>query len=153
MLTVTRHGLDGLDDAMSVMTRAFDPQFGEAWTASQCAGVLAMPGATMLIARNPEPCGFALLRTVVDEAELMLLAVLPDVRKQGVGSFLLRETMQVAATEGAGFYFLEVRADNPAIELYAKEGLHAIGRRPNYYRGNDGELRDALTFRAALHKN
>lgn len=153
MLTITRHGLDGLDDAMAVMADAFDPQFGEAWTASQCTGVLTMPGTTMFIARNPDPCGFALLRTVVDESELMLFGVLPDMRRLGIGRLLLRETMRVAATEGAHFYFLEVRHDNPAMKLYTAEGFSEVGRRVAYYRGNDGPRRDALTFRVALHKN
>lgn len=150
MLTVTRHGLDGLDDAMSVMTCAFDPQYGEAWTASQCAGVLAMPGTAIVIARNPDPCGFALVRTVVDEAELMLLAVSPQARGQGVGRSLLRDTMTTAAADGVNFYFLEVREDNPAIKLYVDEGLTVIGRRVAYYRGTDGQRRDALTFRRTL---
>lgn len=153
MLSITRHGLDGLDDVMSIMPEVFDPQFGEAWTASQCAGVLAMPGATILIARSPEPSGFALLRTVADESELMLLGVLPHRRRQGIGRLLLRETIAVAVTEGAQFYFLEVREDNAAIELYTGEGLSEVGRRASYYLGNDGRRRDALTFRATLHKN
>ncbi|MEP6786637.1 MAG: GNAT family N-acetyltransferase [Sphingomonadales bacterium] len=150
MLTITRHGVDGIDDIMAIMTSAFDPQYGESWTASQCAGVLAMPGATILIARNPGPCGFALLRTVVDEAELMLFGVSPDARCQGVGRLLLRETISVAATDGAHFYFLEVREDNPAIKLYLDEGLSIVGRRAGYYLGRDGLRRDALTFRRGL---
>lgn len=153
MLTITRHGIEGLDEAMHIMPAAFEPRFGEAWTAPQCAGVLAMPGASLLIARDPHPCGFALLRTVVDEAELMLLGVLPDARRKGVGRALLRESMESAIAAGAYFYFLEVRADNPAVELYSSEGLITVGRRAAYYCGNDGQRRDALTFRCTLHKN
>lgn len=153
MLTITRHGIDGIDDAMAVMTGAFDPRYGEAWTTSQCTGVLAMPGAILLIARNPQPCGFALLRVIAGEAELMLLAVLPSARRLGVGRALLRESINISADSHADFYFLEVRADNPAINLYSLEGLEAVGRRVDYYLGNDGLRRDALTFRRALHKN
>jgi ribosomal-protein-alanine N-acetyltransferase len=153
MLTITRHGVEGIGDAMPVMKSAFDPRYGESWTASQCEGVLAMPGAILLIARDPEPCGFALLRVVADEAELMLLAVSERARGRGVGRTLLRETIKISTEGHANFYFLEVRADNSAIELYRKEGLAEVGRRPAYYLGNDGTRRDALTFRAALHKN
>ena len=39
-----------LDDVMSVMNEAFDPQFGEAWTRSQCAGILPMSGVSLMLA-------------------------------------------------------------------------------------------------------
>lgn len=150
MISITRHGLDGLDDAMMVMRCAFDPQFGEMWSAPQCAGVLSMPGADLLIARNPDTVGFALLRTIAEEAELMLLAVAPDARRTGVGRTLLEHSFRWAASAGAKQFFLEVRNDNPAIGLYEALGLFEVGRRHNYYRGNDGYCRDALTFRLSL---
>lgn len=150
MIEVTRHGLDGLADALAVMNRAFDPQFGEAWNAAQCTGVLAMPGAELLIARGPHPIGFALMRTVIDETELMLLAVLPDVRGQGVGRAILQHSIALARATGAVSYFLEVRSDNPAVALYAAAGLEQVGVRPHYYQGNDGNRRDALTYRLSL---
>ena len=153
MLTITRHGIDGIDDMMPVMANAFDPKFGEAWTASQCAGVLSMPGSILLIARNLDPIGFALLRVIAGEAELMLLAVSPAAQRLGIGQALLRETIKISTECHAEFYFLEVRADNPAVKLYTDEGLEPVGRRVSYYLGNDGQRRDALTFRCALHKN
>ena len=147
---ITQHGADGLDDAMLVMGTAFDPRFGEAWTASQCNGVLAMPGAVLLIARDPGPVGFALLRIVAGEAELMLLGVAPSARRRGVGRQLLEQSIAAAQAQSAEHYFLEVRNDNPAIALYRLSGLQQVGCRPNYYRGKDGNSRDALTFRLTL---
>lgn len=148
--TITSHGLDGLGDVMPVMTRAFDPQFGEAWTAAQCTGVLVMPGAHLLIARAPHPVGFALLRTVIDEAELMLLAVVPEARQQGIGRGLLQHTIDLATASGVTSYFLEVRSDNPAIIVYEKFGFGQVGIRRNYYRGSQANGRDALTYRLSL---
>lgn len=150
MTSITRHGVEGLPDAMTVMARAFDPQFGEAWNAAQCTGVLAMPGAELLIARDDVPVGFALLRTVFDEAELMLLAVVPEVRGQGIGRALLQHSIELATKSGAASYFLEVRGDNPAIVLYEQAGLEQVGLRRDYYRGSDGNRRDALTYRLSL---
>ena len=147
---VTSIGADGLDDAMVVMRTAFDPLFGEAWTASQCAGVLSMPGADLLVARAssepPSPVGFALLRTVVGEAELMLIAVAPEVRRQGLARRLLDDAMRQARDRAARRFVLEVRADNPALSIYQAAGLEIVGRRRDYYRGSDGRLRDALTL-------
>ncbi len=150
MTAITRHGVEGLPDAMTVMAHAFDPQFGEAWNTAQCTGVLAMPGAELLIARQDVPVGFALLRTVIDEAELMLLAVTPTVRGQGIGRALLQHSIDLATKSGVVSYFLEVRGDNPAIKLYEQAGLEQVGLRRDYYRGANGNRRDALTYRLSL---
>lgn len=155
---VGSEGADGLDAAMAVMRVAFDRCYGEAWTAPQCASVLAMPGADLLVARASDDAGqsteallgFALLRTVVGETELMLIAVVPEARRRGVAHALLRHGMASARTRGATRFLLEVRADNPALSLYRLEGLEQVGRRRDYYRGNDGLLRDALTLAREL---
>ena len=149
-IELTVHGADALDDALAVMTRAFEPVYGEAWTHAQCMGVLSMPGTCLLVARNPQPVGFALLRTVIDETELMLLAVIPEARRTGLGRAILEQSFAVAANAGSKHYFLEVRSDNPAISLYRKLGLLQVGMRREYYRGGDGVRRDALTFKRTL---
>ena len=78
-----------LDGIMSVMTAAFDPRFGEAWTRSQCAGILPMSGVSLMLARDGvdgrDPLGFALFRTVAGEAELLLIAVAPGHHRRGIG--------------------------------------------------------------------
>jgi [ribosomal protein S18]-alanine N-acetyltransferase len=150
MTAITVHGIEALDEAMAIMVRAFDPRYGEAWSTAQCTGVLSMPGAALLIARGEGVEGFAMVRTIAGEAELMLLAVLPEARGRGVGRALLKATLERARFAGAEHYFLEVRADNSAIALYASEGLTQVGVRRDYYRGNDGQRRDALTFKMSL---
>lgn len=150
MISITVHGIDGLADVMSVMNRAFDAQYGEAWTAAQCTGVISMPGAQLLIARTPHAAGFALVRAIHDEAELMLLAVRPDVQRQGIGRALLEQSVTAARASGAVSYFLEVRSDNPARRLYEDFGFEQVGVRREYYRGVDGLRRDALTYRLSL---
>lgn len=66
-MTIVETGIDGLDDVMTVMLAAFDPGYGEAWNRAQCLGVLAMPGAVLLVARDGDrPLGFALVRVVID---------------------------------------------------------------------------------------
>ena len=74
-----------LDAVMDVMTSAFDPGFGEGWTRSQCAGILPLSGVLLMLARDEQGKvqGFSLLRTVADEAELLLLAVAPKARRRG----------------------------------------------------------------------
>jgi ribosomal-protein-alanine N-acetyltransferase len=137
-----------LADAMEVMTRAFDPVYGEAWTLPQLAGVMTMPGTWLTIARiDAAPAGFALVRSVLDECELLLLAVAPLWRGRGIGQALLTDSLRTARRKGITSMNLEVRASNNAINLYEKSGFEYVHRRPGYYKGNDGQLHDALSFR------
>lgn len=143
---------NAMADAMAVMARAFDPAYGEAWTLPQLSGVMLMPGTWLTIARtDAAPLGFALVRSVLDECELLLLAVDPLWRGRGVGETLLRDSLRTARRRGMISMNLEVRSTNNAIGLYEKVGFEYVHRRPGYYRGNDGQLHDALSFRKDMH--
>jgi ribosomal-protein-alanine N-acetyltransferase len=138
-----------LDDVMQVMKAAFGSRFGEAWTRSQCAGILPMAGVFLMLARDRETrevIGFSLFRTVFEESELLLLAVLPSHHRQGIGRQLLDEFMDRARADGVSRVHLEVRDGNPAIAMYRAAGFLPVGRRTNYYHGADGVRSDALTF-------
>lgn len=136
-----------LDAVMAVMDDSFDPAFGEAWTAPQCAGLLPMPGVWLTVARTKgEVVGFALGRIVAGEAELLLLAVKKQGQRQGVGRLLLDRFTLIATTRGADRLHLEVREGNHAIKLYKQAGFVEVGRRSNYYSGQDGQIYDALTL-------
>jgi ribosomal-protein-alanine N-acetyltransferase len=136
-----------IDEVMSVMNDSFDPCYGEAWTAPQCAGLLPMPGVWLTLARaDGEAVGFAMARTVAQEAELLLLAVKSNRRNEGVGRLLLDAFMERALARGARRLHLEVREGNHAVNLYRRAGFTQVGRRRNYYSGRDGQIYDALTF-------
>lgn len=140
-------GIADLDAVMRVMNDSFDPVFGEAWTAPQCAGLLPMPGVSLWLARSDRRAeGFALARTIAGEAELLLLAVRRDARRQGVGALLVRHFVDAAIAGGASRLHLEVRDGNPAINLYKRASFIQVGSRRNYYRGADGQAYDALTL-------
>ena len=51
-LHLTKGGSVDLDAVTKVMNAAFDDRFGEAWTRSQCAGILPMPGVELVLARD-----------------------------------------------------------------------------------------------------
>lgn len=134
-----------------IMQRAFDPRFGEAWTRGQCLGILAMPGVWLtLAALNGDVAGFALARAIAGEAELLLLACLPEVRRRGVGGALLRSVINDAQDRSATKIYLEVRRGNEALDLYRSSGFLKVGERLAYYRGTSGQLYDALTFERQL---
>lgn len=140
-------GVGDLDELMRIMFAAFQPCFGEAWTRSQCAGIMPMHGVTLTVAESGGVAvGFSLVRAVADEAELLLLAVDPAEQRRGIGQALLDEFIAGALAGGAHRLHLEVRDGNPAIELYRASGFTAAGRRRNYYHGPGGEAHDAVTL-------
>jgi [ribosomal protein S18]-alanine N-acetyltransferase len=140
---------DGRDIAtiMPIMETAFDPRYGEAWSASQCMALLAMPGSQMLIAAHDDKAiGFVLSRWVVDEEELLMIGVSPQHHRSGVGSLLVGQLIKVAADAYRRKIFLEVRDGNPAQNFYARHGFEQCGRRKAYYSGSDGLRYDAITM-------
>jgi ribosomal-protein-alanine N-acetyltransferase len=142
-----------LDQVIDVMQSAFDPAFGEAWTRSQCAGILPMSGVALYVARSPdgeEMIGFSLQRVIADEAELLLLAVAPSWRGRGIGRALLGQFVDDARGRGAHRLHLEVRDGNPAVQMYRLAGFDLAGRRSKYYHGAGNQLFDALTFVRAI---
>jgi len=140
-----------LDEVMATMHAAFDPLFGEAWTRGQCAGILGLGGVWLQLARSGGlAAGFALSRVVLDEAELLLLAVQPAQRRLGVGRALLAAVADEARIRGATRLHLEMRDGNPAAHLYEGAGFHEVGRRKRYYRGRDGSSFDAITLACRL---
>jgi len=150
-VTIARGTAADLDCVMAIMESAFDERFGEAWTRSQCAGILPMPGVRLAVARLGRlVAGFALYRTIADEAELLLLAVDPSLRRQGIGRTLLDHFLESARAAGASLVHLEVREGNPAVAMYRKAGFGLAGRRANYYHGRFGGDFDALTLSRKL---
>ena len=146
-VTIEEGGILDLDAVMKVMRESFDPSFGEAWTAPQCAGMLPMPGVWLTLARTVDDVlGFALSRAVLREGELLLLAVRRGAQGQGVGRKLLDRFLADASRRGLEHLHLEVRDGNHAVALYTDAGFREVGRRKNYYHGRDGQLYDALTL-------
>ncbi|MEY2943582.1 MAG: hypothetical protein RLY97_1596 [Pseudomonadota bacterium] len=145
---------DDIDRIMDVMASAFDPQFGEAWSRAQVLSGLVMPNAHYhLLAptgHTPLPheptAGFALLRSVLDEQELLLIAVNPQYRRLGLGAKLLSQALENARSRGIAKMFLEMRAGNPAEYLYLAHGFTPTATRPNYYRTASGARLDAITY-------
>ena len=137
-----------LDSVVLIMESAFDDRFGEAWTRSQCAGILPMPGVKLVLARvgDGNAAGFSLFRTISCDAELLLLAVSPQYRRKGIGKLLLDHFIAEARDSGSSKIHLEVRDGNPAVSMYEAAGFSCAGRRRKYYRGRTGGEFDALTL-------
>ena len=149
---------DPVDAIMAVMQTAFDPRYGEAWTRRQVADALISPHTHFLLfgqdAGEPivadKTTGFTMSRHAADEVELLLVAVRPEYRGQGLGKAIMQSFLEDARERGARNAFLEMRADNPAAHLYRACEFEQIGVRKGYYRGAIGGPLDAITFGRSL---
>lgn len=151
VITLREGGAQDVAQATTIMADAFDPRFGEAWTHSQCMGMLSLPGVWMVIASHQgKDVGFAMARIAADEAELLLIATQRSSQRAGIGGALLRSVVAEAQLLNATRIHLEVRSGNPALELYSRAGFSKIGERRSYYRGKSGELFDAHTYAREL---
>lgn len=126
----------------AIHAESFPPE--ERWDAASIGEQLGQPGIRALVAPGG---GFVMWQHAVDEAEILTLAVLPALRRVGVGRALMSAAMDTMAAAGIVVLFLEVARDNqPARRLYAALGFVQVGERRRYYA--DGS--DALVLRCDL---
>ena len=147
MIRIIEGDARNISAVMSVMNDAFDPRFGEAWTAAQLLSTLVLPDCRLLLAIVQESvCGFAFGRWVLDHEELLMIGVMRQFQGNRIGKMLLSETVNRACTAGRTKLFLEVRDGNNAYDFYLNSGFLPIGRRKNYYKNADGINPDAITM-------
>jgi [ribosomal protein S18]-alanine N-acetyltransferase len=105
------------------------------WSEAALAAAMRQPDSLGLLARLAgQVVGYALYRVILDEAELLRLAVAPGSRRRGNARALLGRGDALLRARGCAAAFLEVRADNlPAIRLYESAGWRRVGSRPGYY--------------------
>ena len=120
--------------------------FSDPWSERSVASELDNKLSFWLGALEGETvAGYIGSQTVMDETDMMNVAVHPDFRRQGIAEMLITELVKNLKQKGSRCLSLEVRASNaPALALYGKLGFSEIGRRKNYYR-NPRE--DALILR------
>ena len=120
--------------------------FAMPWSEKSVAGELDNPLALWLVAMDGDRlAGYVGSQTVMDETDMMNLAVAPQFRRQGVGEALVNALTASLKELGSRCLTLEVRDSNEAARaLYGKLGFTEIGRRRGYYRD---PREDALILR------
>lgn len=94
--------------------------------------------------------GYAVLRPVLDEAELLNIGVAAGQQRKGLGRAMLLEMLDLACERNMLRMFLEVRASNAAaLALYRSSGFGVIGVRRGYYTNASGS-EDAITMACNL---
>lgn len=120
--------------------------FSDPWSERSVAAELENPLSLWLVALlGRTVVGYVGAQSVMEQADMMNIAVNPDYRRQGIAESLIERLVAELKDKQVSSLTLEVRASNaPAIALYRKLGFIQVGKRPNYYR-NPRE--DALILR------
>lgn len=110
--------------------------FSDPWSEKSVASELTNPLSLWLVALEGElVAGYVGSQTVLDETDMMNIAVHPDYRRRGMGESLVNALVEELKDRGSRCLTLEVRSSNaPARSLYEKMGFVQIGLRKNYYR-------------------
>lgn len=99
-------------------------------------------------AAHDSPAGFAIVSLIPPGAELETIAVAKEQQRQGLGRALLDASIAELRKRHVCELWLEVRTTNePAIELYRREGFAEIGLRKAYY---VDPIEDANVMRVTL---
>ena len=86
--------------------------------------------------------GYVGSQTVIDETDMMNIAVHPDHRRKGIAQALVEALETCLRNRDSKMLLLEVRDSNaPAITLYEKLGFLQVGLRKNYYRNPKEDAR------------
>ncbi len=100
-----------------------------------------------------ELAGYVIFNWGAGESHLLNLCIRPDLQRQGLGGLLLEHVIGRARAIGCVTLFLEVRPSNPgAAALYERRGFRVIGRRPAYYRSDEGR-EDAIVMELDLTRD
>jgi [ribosomal protein S18]-alanine N-acetyltransferase len=124
-----------LDDlpAIMMLERA---GFGaaEQWSERGWRGELLGEHRTILIARAQHPVGVVSIKTIGELADLHRIVVDPRSRRRGIGTDLVRASLEVVRGLGVREVILDVAYDNePAIALYQQLGFEQLSARKDYY--------------------
>ena len=130
--------------------------FARPWTADEFTGFLidrSIRVDGLFLGRDKQPAGFVVSRSVLDEAEILSLALARAARGRGWSRFLLSHHLQTLAHAGIARVLLEVEDGNaPAIALYSRLGFRESGRRPGYYARPDGTRASASSMSLDLRE-
>jgi ribosomal-protein-alanine N-acetyltransferase len=116
--------------------------FPSPWSEAAFRAELEQAGCRALLARTAGAgAGYGLGRQILDEVDVLSVAVAPSWRWRGVGTRLLVRYLDWLREEGVRRVTLEVAASNRAARaLYERLGLTCEGRRPGYYPGGEAAL-------------
>ena len=131
--------LSDLEQIKDILNTDFD----DFWNYSILKDELNSKNSTYFVVKNKdnEILGFAGIKIILDEAEIMNIVTKKNYRKQGIGNLLLNRIILEAKNKNIKKINLEVNENNIiAIHLYEKFGFNKDGERKNYYQDQNAIL-------------
>ncbi|MCL2390989.1 MAG: ribosomal protein S18-alanine N-acetyltransferase [Oscillospiraceae bacterium] len=131
MITIDLAREDDLPWVSEIEQEAFAPP----WSLRSITAEISDPDAFFAVARDAEEVlGYVILRRLVDQGELLKIAVRKGDCHRGVGKKLLSAALVFAQESNLDTIFLEVRESNAAaISLYLQYGFRPLRQRKDYY--------------------
>lgn len=116
--------------------------FDDFWTYHILKEELENQNSNYLVAKiDNEIVGFAGIKIILDEADIMNIVTKKTYRNQGIGTLLLENLISLSKKLNLKTLSLEVSEENlPAIHLYRKFGFEYLGVRKNYYQDKNGYI-------------
>ena len=134
---ITEMSLSDLENIKEILISDFD----DVWNYNILKEELESSNSKYIIAKtnDGEIIGFAGIKIILDNADIMNIVVKKSWRNQGVGNLLLNNLISICKDLNLLSLSLEVNEDNlPAIHLYEKVGFKQVGLRKNYYQDKNG---------------
>lgn len=130
--------LDDLESIKDILASDFD----KFWNYNVFKSELQSENSKYLVAKlNTEIIGFAGIKIILDEADVMNIVIKKIYRNQGVGTLLLNEIINLCKKQNLNSVSLEVNETNSsAIHLYENFGFKKVGDRKKYYNGSNAIL-------------
>lgn len=109
--------------------------FSDPWSEDGFVAALDAAYSILLCARRQEEvAGYCCLYHILDEGEVMNVAVAPKFRSRGIGFWMFACLIEEGIQAGVRRFLLDVRVTNDhAIALYEKAGFRTIAREKNFY--------------------
>lgn len=135
IIEISEMSLTDFEEIQSVLISDFD----DFWNSETLKNELKNNNSYYIVAKiNNNIVGFAGIKTVLDEADIMNIVTKKDSRNSGIGSVLFSSIISYAKSNNIKKLTLEVNENNhSAIHLYEKFGFIKIAERKKYYNGID----------------
>lgn len=138
-LKLSKMSIEDLKSIKNVLASEFD----NFWSYDVLEEELECDNSYVIVAKVDENVivGFAGLKVILDEADIMNIVVKKDFRHNGIGSVLLENLINYSKDLNLKTITLEVNENNlSAIRLYDKFSFDKLGIRKNYYDGKSDAI-------------